>query len=95
MRSYELMCILPPDLEEEASQELVGRIQEMITHQGGEVTNLNDMGKRRLAYEIQKYREGHYVVINFTAQPSLIAELDRNLRINDNVIRHLIVRDDE
>jgi len=95
MRPYEVMYILRPDLEEEAIKELVGRFQEIVTSRGGEVTQLNEMGRRRLAYPIEHFREGYYVVMNFKSNSDASDELNRVLRITDAVIRHMIIRDDE
>lgn len=95
MRPYEAMFILRPDLEEEAIKELVARFQEIVTSRGGEVTQVNEMGRRRLAYPIQHFREGYYVVLNFNSKPDASEELNRVMRITDSVIRHMIIRDDE
>ncbi len=95
MRPYEVMYILRPDLEEEATKELVSRFQDVVTSRGGEITQLNEMGRRRLAYQIDRFREGYYVVMNFNSNPEAPEELDRVLKISDAVIRHMIIRDDE
>lgn len=95
MRPYEVMYILRPDLEEEAIKELVSRFQDVVTSRGGEITQLNEMGRRRLAYKIDHFREGYYVVMNFNSDPEASEELDRVLKISDAVIRHMIIRDDE
>jgi small subunit ribosomal protein S6 len=92
MRKYEVMYILRPDLDQEAVQAAIDRFQGVINN-GGEITNQEVMGKRRLAYEIQKYRDGIYVVVNFNATAETVAELERVLRISDEVIRFLIVKD--
>lgn len=92
MRKYEVIYILRPELDQEAVQALVEKFQAIITA-GGEVEKLDVWGKRRLAYEIEKLREGHYVLVNFNASSETIAELDRVLKITDEVIRYLIVRD--
>lgn len=95
VRPYEAMFIFRPDLEEEAIKELVARFQEIVTSRGGEVTQVNEMGRRRLAYPIQHFREGYYVVLNFNSKPDASEELNRVMRITDSVIRHMIIRDDE
>lgn len=92
MRKYEMMYIVRPELDEEAVQAVGEKFQGIINN-GGEVTNYNVMGKRRLAYEIKKYRDGIYVLINFTATPDTVKELDRIVRITDEVIRYIIVQD--
>lgn len=92
MRKYEIMYIVRTDLEEPAVQAVVEKFQGIINN-GGEVTKHNVMGKRRLAYEINKNRDGIYVLVNFTATPEVVKELDRVLRITDEVIRYMIVQD--
>lgn len=92
MRKYELMYIIRTDLEQEAIDATVAKLQGIISN-GGEITSHDLMGKRRLAYEINKYRDGHYVLVKFNAAPEVVAELDRVIRISDEVIRHLITND--
>ncbi|MBD8501027.1 MULTISPECIES: 30S ribosomal protein S6 [Paenibacillus] len=92
MRKYELMYIIRPDIEQDAVQAAVDKFQGVISN-GGEITKHDVMGKRRLAYEIKKFRDGHYVLVNFTAEPAVVAELDRQLKISDDVIRHLVTND--
>jgi small subunit ribosomal protein S6 len=92
MRKYEVMFILRSDLEQEAIDAVLERVEDIIQN-GGEIVKKDILGKRRLAYEIQKQREGIYVVYQFTAPPAVVKELDRVLRITDEVIRHLIVKD--
>jgi small subunit ribosomal protein S6 len=95
MRQYEVMYVLRPDLEEEKVKANVARYKEIVTNYGGEVTNLQEMGKRRLAYEIDKFREGYYVLMNFKANSDAVAEAERLMKINDDVIRFLFVREDK
>lgn len=95
MRQYEVMYIVRPDLDEERTQELVEKFRTLVNNNGGEVTSVEPMGKRRLAYEIEKYREGYYVVMKFNGRPETVKELDRVLKITDGILRHLIVREDE
>jgi len=92
MRKYELMYIIRPDIEQEAVQAVVEKFQGVISN-GGEITKHDVMGKRRLAYEIKKFRDGIYVLVNFTAEPAVVAELDRQMKISDEVIRHLVTND--
>lgn len=93
MRKYEVMYIIRTDLDQEAVQAAIEKFQSVITNNGGEITNHEVMGKRRLAYEIKKYRDGIYVLVNFNATPAVVAELDRVMKISDEVIRYLIVKD--
>lgn len=94
MRKYEVMYIIRPDLEQEQIQAAIEKFQGIITNNGGEITNHDVMGKRRLAYEINKFRDGHYVLINFNAAPEVVAELDRVMKISDEIIRYLIVNNE-
>lgn len=94
MRKYELMYIIRPELEQEALQAVVDKFQGIIQNGGGEITKHDVMGKRRLAYEINKIRDGVYVLVNFTATPDVVAEIERILKISDEVIRYLITRDE-
>lgn len=92
MRKYEVMYIIRPDLEQEAVQAVVEKFQGIIQN-GGEITKHDVLGKRRLAYEINKIRDGVYVLVNFTATPDVLNELERILKISDEVIRYLITKD--
>lgn len=92
MRKYEVMYIIRPDVEQEAVQALVEKFNSVISN-GGEVIKSDILGKRRLAYEINKLREGHYVLTQFAAPAEVVNELDRVMKIADEVIRVLIVRD--
>ncbi|NLO82740.1 MAG: 30S ribosomal protein S6 [Clostridiales bacterium] len=95
MRKYETLYVLQPMLEEEAIKALVERFATLITEQGGQVEKVDEWGKRRLAYPIEDFREGYYVLMNFTADANTPQELERVYKITDGVIRYLIVREDE
>jgi len=92
MRKYEVMYIIRPDVEQEAVQALVEKFNNVISN-GGEVIKTDILGKRRLAYEINKIREGQYVLVQFAAPAEVVAELDRVMKIADEVIRVLITKD--
>jgi len=92
MRKYELMYIIRPDIETEAVEAAVAKFQGIINN-GGEIAKHDVMGKRRLAYEINKFREGTYVLVKFNGTSDIVNELDRVLRISDEVIRHMITQD--
>lgn len=92
---YEVMFILRPDLDEEATTAAIDKIAGVITGQGGKVEKVDRWGKRKLAYEIKGYQDGFYSVVEFEGTPSVAEELDRVLKISDEVIRSLIVRRDE
>jgi small subunit ribosomal protein S6 len=93
MRNYELLYIIRPDVEAETVQAVMEKFQGIITSGGGEITKHDVWGKRRLAYEIQKFREGTYVLVQFKAEPAVVAELERVLKITDEVIRHMVTKD--
>ena len=95
MKAYELMLLLTPNLDEEARAELLDKVEKLITSEKGIVDNVESWGKRKLAFEIDDFTDGDYVVIDFHADPSSIAEIDRVLRINDSVVRFMIVRRDD
>ncbi|MEN4013432.1 MAG: 30S ribosomal protein S6 [Chloroflexota bacterium] len=94
MRNYELVFILQPDLDETAVQAMLEKTQGWITEAGGTVTKVDNWGKRRMAYEINKRREGQYVLCELTMPPSFSSELERNLRFQEQVMRFLIVNRD-
>lgn len=94
MRQYEMIFIVKSTLEEEALEGVVTRVQELLEKNGAEVTKLDKWGKRRLAYEINHMNEGYYVLVKFNGQAEVVAEVDRVLKISDDIIRHIIVRED-
>jgi len=91
MKAYELLFFVDPASNEEVRAGVMKRIDVAITENGGQVDSVDDWGKRKLAYEIDGLTEGDYTLINCTANAADIAELDRVLRINDAVKRHMIV----
>ena len=95
MRKYEIMYIIRPDIEEEAQTQLIERLNNVLTDNGAEIEKVEEMGKRRFAYEINKYRDGYYVLINFAAPQEAIDEFDRQAKYSEDVLRHLIVREDD
>ncbi len=94
MRPYEVMVIFDPDTEERSVQPTLEQYLKVITKGGGSVDNLDIWGRRRLAYEIQKKSEGIYAVINVTAQPADVKELDRQFKINESIMRVKVIRPD-
>ena len=94
MNKYEIMFILKSN-EEEAIKSEVSNLKAIITDMNGEITNEKEMGNRKLAYPIKKELNGYYYVINVNANNDAITEFDRKTKINENVIRHLIIRLDE
>ncbi|SHE50590.1 30S ribosomal protein S6 [Caloramator sp. mosi_1] len=91
MRKYEALYVLAPNLTEEEIKANVEKFKNVVVNGGGEVENIDEWGKRKLAYEINHVNEGYYVLMNFSANSELPMELDRVLRISDSVIRHLVV----
>jgi small subunit ribosomal protein S6 len=92
MRNYEVLYIIRPNYEEEQYRAFVEKYNALIQANGGEVTKVDPWGKRRLAYEIDKVREGYYVLVQFSGDASLPAELERNFKINDEILRFLVTR---
>lgn len=95
MQNYELMVILDPELEEKTVTPSLEAFLEVIRKDGGSIENVDIWGKRRLAYEIKKKTEGIYAVVNFTASSAATAELDRQLRLSEAVMRTKVLRQDE
>lgn len=95
MRKYEAALILLSNLEEDVRNAEIEKIKTIITDRQGTVEKVNEWGQRRLAYEINKKREGYYVFINFTAGSDAVDEIDRICKISDNVIRHMITVEEE
>lgn len=91
MNKYESVVIINPNVEETALKALIERFSTLI-NTDGKVEQVNELGKKKLAYEIKKNKEGYYVVYDFEANPSLIAELERNYRITDEVIKFIVVK---
>jgi small subunit ribosomal protein S6 len=95
MRIYENLFIVKPDATEEEIDHLIDGMSKTVTSGGGTVDKVEKWGKRRLAYRVDKHREGSYVLIQFTAGPELVKEFERRLRVQDAVIKFLSVRIDE
>ena len=95
MQKYETMYILQSQLEEEKIEELIEKFKSIVEREGGEVSNLDKWGKKKLAYEVKKQKEGFYVLMNYTAPSKACEELERSFRITDGVLRYLIVREEE
>ena len=95
LRTYELVFITQPDLDEESLEALVERQQKVMTDNGAEIVKVEHMGQRRLAYPIQNHVRGHYVLIHAKMELTAIQELERSLKLSEDVLRHLVVRLDE
>ena len=94
MNKYELAVVVNAKIEDDARAAVIEKIQAYITRFGGQVSDVDEWGKRKLAYEIQKMREGYYYFIHFEADATAPAEIESRLRIMDNVMRFLCVRQD-
>ncbi len=94
MRAYELMVILDPNLEERTVQPSLETYLNVVTNDGGTVDNVEVWGRRRLAYEIAKNAEGIYAVVTLQAEPATVKELDRQLTLNESVLRTKVIRPD-
>ncbi|RLL41751.1 30S ribosomal protein S6 [Oceanobacillus piezotolerans] len=95
MRKYEIMYIIRPDMEEEAQTALIERFNGILTDNGAEIEKVEEVGKKRLAYEINDYRDGYYVLINFSGDEKSVNEFDRLAKFSDDIIRHIAVREDD
>ena len=94
-RTYELVFIVQPELGEDALNAVVDRIQQVVIDNGGQVQKVEHMGRRKLAYAIDKTTEGYYVLIHASLNGAAIGELERSLKLSEDVLRHLLVRLDE
>jgi small subunit ribosomal protein S6 len=95
MRIYEELFVVKPDAPEEEVDAYIGQVKELIAKSGGVVDKEEKWGKRRLAYRVQKFTEGIYVLLHFTATPETIHEVERRMRVTDMVIKFITVRTDE
>ena len=94
MNKYESVVIINPNLEGESIKALISKFSDLINNKG-KVVSVEELGNKKLAYEIKKLNEGYYVVIKFEAEPELIAELERVYRIADEVIKFIVVKEEE
>lgn len=95
MRVYEVLFIIAPNVEEGDIETLITQLSDVLKNQGAEITRVDRMGRRRLAYPIQKFTDGHYVVFTVEGTGAEIAEVERRMRVTDAIIRYLTVRIDE
>ena len=95
MRIYEELFIIKPDVPDEEADQFVEHLQTHLTSAGATVDKVEKWGKRRLAYRVEKYREGAYVLIQFSGGPEVVKELERRLRVTDSVLKFITVRIDE
>ncbi len=94
MRRYELMLVLRPDVADDKSQAVIDRVTRQISAAGGQINKVAPWGRRRLAYPIDRFREGSYHIVLFHAPGDALAELEHSLLITEEVLRHLVTRDE-
>jgi small subunit ribosomal protein S6 len=94
MNKYELTVVVNAKIEDDERAQVIEKVKALITRFGGNVTDVDEWGKKRLAYEIQKMREGYYYFVHFESDATVPGEMEKRLRIMENVIRYLCVRQD-
>lgn len=92
LRDYELLVIISPEVADEEIGPRVERINQMITEKGGIISSVEQWGKRKLAYPVEHFMEGSYVLIRFRSEPGLCQQLEAGLQISEEILRHLLVR---
>ncbi|RLC71680.1 MAG: 30S ribosomal protein S6 [Chloroflexi bacterium] len=94
MREYELVAIISPEITEDELPQAMEKLGQLIERQGGKVLSLEQWGRRKFAYPIKHYGEGNYVVTRFELEPEKAAELESNLKLSEEILRHLLVKVD-
>ena len=94
MNKYESVIIINPSVEEQGIKELITTYTDLI-NKNGKLEKVEELGKKKLAYDVKKNKEGYYVVFTFEAKPDSISEIERNYRITDEIIKFIVVRKDE
>jgi len=95
MRAYEIMYIIRPNIEDEAKKALVERFSGILTENGAEITEAKEWGKRRLAYEINDFRDGYYQLVKVNSEAPAIDEFSRLAKISEDIIRHIVIKDEK
>ncbi|MGE8204789.1 30S ribosomal protein S6 [Heyndrickxia sp. NPDC080065] len=95
MKKYEVMYIIRPNIEDEAKKAVVERFDNVLATQGAEIIESKDWGKRRLAYEIEDFRDGFYRLVKVNASPEAVQEFDRLAKISGDIIRHIVIKEEE
>lgn len=95
MKKYEIMYIIRPNIEDEAKKAVVERFNNVLTEKGAEIAEAKEWGKRRLAYEINDFRDGYYMLLHVSADAEAVQEFDRLAKISEDIIRHIVVRDEK
>jgi small subunit ribosomal protein S6 len=94
MRKYEIMYIIRPNIEDEAKKAVIERFSGILTDNGAELTEAKEWGKRRLAYEINDFRDGYYQLVKVNAAPVAVEEFSRLAKISEDIIRHIVVKEE-
>jgi len=95
MREYELVFIVTPEFDEAATADVVDKVKGWITETGGSIENFEEWGRQKLAYLIRNHKEGQYYLLNVKLEPTEVATLERNFRLQEPILRYLIVNQDE
>lgn len=95
MKTYELLTILKPTIDTDEAEQIVSKLQETITSFGGKMVNTEDIGRKKLAYETNNFRDGYFSVLTFELPANKVADFKRQLRLNDNIIRTMFVTVDK
>jgi small subunit ribosomal protein S6 len=95
MRKYEVMYIIRPNIEDEAKKALVERFNNVLSENGAEVTEAKEWGKRRLAYEINDFRDGYYMLLQVNSEAAAVQEFDRLAKISEDIIRHIVIKKED
>jgi small subunit ribosomal protein S6 len=94
IRDYELALIINPEVSEEQTRAILDRVEQIVANYGGQIVKVTQWGRRRLAYPIERHREGFYVFVDMILTPETVAELDRTLKVSEVVLRHMIKKRD-
>ena len=95
MRNYELLSIIKPNIDSEEYDKIVAKIEETITSLDGKVTSVDKMGRKKLSYDIKDYRDGYFAVHNFELDPAQVEKFNRQLRLNENILRIMFIETSE
>lgn len=95
MRAYELVFIVSPEIEEDTTTEIVDKVSGWITDEGGKINQVEEWGRRKFSYMIRNHKEGQYYLFQVEMEPSLVATLERNLRLQEPILRYLITVQEE
>jgi small subunit ribosomal protein S6 len=95
MKRYETIYVANPNLEDDALEEVVAKFSDIIEKKKGSIVKIDDWGKRKLAYEVKRFDKGHYVLLDFCGFPEVLTELERNLKLDDRILKYMTVKIDD